>query len=653
MSLKGLSVVAFEARHAKTLADLIAKQGGEPFSAPAMKEVPIENNPDALGFADKLFKGKIDLLVLLTGVGTRALADVLETRWPREKFMEALKKTVIVPRGPKPIRVLREWNVPFALTVPEPNTWRELLKSLDENPDAVNGAKGKAPLLSGKTVAVQEYGVTNEEFLEGLRFRGADVLRVPVYRWALPDDEEPIREAIRRIVEGKADVVMFTTAVQIAHMFEVFDTMPAGAHRRGPLVEAFKKVAVASVGPDCSEALRSFGIEPDIEPESPKMGPLVVETAAKARAVLDKKRGRESCSQDVIASVLSLASASIEESIFMKACRHEKTRVTPVWFMRQAGRYMQEYRELREKHPFLELCKDPALASEITVHAQKTLGVDAAILFSDILILIEPMGLSLEFVKGDGPSIANPLATSADVDHLRIVDPQKTLPFVMEAARRSRERLPAGIPLIGFAAAPFTLASYMIEGGSTTLFKKTRQFMKEDWMRWDVLMRKVVDSTAKYLLAQVEAGCQVLQLFDSWAGALEEGEYRHYAMPFTKSLIQRLGKKTPVIHFGTKTGPFIESFAEAGGDVIGVDQRISLSEAWARIGDARGIQGNMDPRFLLQGGAAMEAEVQKILEQARGRPGHIFNLGHGVQPETPVENVKALVEMVHRWSSKL
>ncbi len=278
MKLEGLDVVLFEARHAKTLADLVSKQGGRPFSAPAMKEVPLGDNPDAFRFAEELFAGRVDVLVLLTGVGTRYLTDVLSEKYPREKILEAYKKTVIIPRGPKPIRVLNEWSIPFALTVPEPNTWNEVLRALDEH-------KKDIP-LSGKTVAVQEYGVSNPEFLEGLKARGARLLRVPVYRWALPDDLSPIKEAITRLLDARVQVVIFTTAVQIVHVLEVADKMG----KKKETADALNKTVIASVGPDCSEALKSQGITVDIEPESPKMGPLIIAVAEKAAAILPKKR---------------------------------------------------------------------------------------------------------------------------------------------------------------------------------------------------------------------------------------------------------------------------------------------------------------------------------------------------------------------------
>jgi uroporphyrinogen-III synthase len=276
--LEGLNVVSFESRLADTLGGLIAVQGGTPFSAPALKEVPIEHNPEAFRFAEKLLSHEIDVLILLTGVGTRALIKILETRYKREAIILGLRKTIIVPRGPKPIKALHEISVPYAVTVPEPNTWREILKTLDEN-------REKIP-LSGKGVAVQEYGVRNPELLKGLEERGAKLLIVPVYRWALPDDLEPLKAAILDIVSDKMHVAVFTTAVQVEHVFKVAGEMGVEENLR----TALKKIVIASVGPDCTESLRLHGLSPDIEPTSPKMGPLVVAVAEKAKEILKLKR---------------------------------------------------------------------------------------------------------------------------------------------------------------------------------------------------------------------------------------------------------------------------------------------------------------------------------------------------------------------------
>jgi uroporphyrinogen decarboxylase len=338
-------------------------------------------------------------------------------------------------------------------------------------------------------------------------------------------------------------------------------------------------------------------------------------------------------------------------SDFLKACRREKVTRTPVWLMRQAGRYMKDYRELRAKRSFLELCKDPDLACEVAVTAQEKIGADAAILFSDILLILEPMGLRLEFTSGDGPAIKDPVRTSEDVDRLVTAAPED-LGFVLDAVKRTKKKLKPGIPLIGFAGGPFTLASYMIEGGSARDFTRTRGFMAEDPGRWKALMKKIVDGTARYLSAQIRAGADVVQVFDSWAGVLTPEEYKKFVLPHSRELFMRLPGQTPTIHFATNTAPFLESFAEAGGDVIGIDHRMGLGEAWERIGTDRAIQGNLDPNLLLGDLKTLENEVKKVFSESAGRPGHIFNLGHGVLPQTPLENVQALVDMVHSLGAK-
>ncbi len=280
--LDGLTIVSFESRHAKTMADLIRLQGGTPFEAPSMKEVTLEGNQHVFEFAEKLLAGKVDVLILLTGVGTKALVNVLEARYSKDTILEAFRKTTIVPRGPKPIRVLKEWGIPYALTVPEPNTWRELLETMDKGV----GAQLIAP-MNGKKVYVQEYGVTNAELTEGLEKRGAQVVVVPVYKWALPDNLEPLKEAVRMITSRKVQGAFFTTSVQIKHVLQVAEKMGVAAES---LRDAFKKIVVASIGPDCSETMRACGVPPDLEPEQTKMANLVQEMAIKAKSVLETKK---------------------------------------------------------------------------------------------------------------------------------------------------------------------------------------------------------------------------------------------------------------------------------------------------------------------------------------------------------------------------
>ena len=316
--------------------------------------------------------------------------------------------------------------------------------------------------------------------------------------------------------------------------------------------------------------------------------------------------------------------------------------------MRQAGRYMPEYRKLREQHSILDLCHTPELAAQVTLQPVERLGVDAAILFADILLPFEPLGLGLSFAAGEGPHIAHPIGRQAEVDSLPPVDPEADLGYVLEAVRLARAALPADIPLIGFAGAPFTLASYAIEGGSTRTFTRTKTLMYQVPDTWHLLLGKLADLVGRYLAAQARAGAQALQLFDSWVGCLSPQDYRTYVLPHSRRALALAAEAgVPVIHFGTGTAAFLEDFAGAGGDVIGVDWRIPLDDAWGRIGEARAVQGNLDPAALLAPAPERDRQVRDILTRAAGRPGHIFNLGHGVLPETEVDAVRAVVELVH------
>ncbi len=341
-----------------------------------------------------------------------------------------------------------------------------------------------------------------------------------------------------------------------------------------------------------------------------------------------------------------------DESPFVKACRREPTEVTPVWLMRQAGRYMPEYRAVRAKVSFLELCKDPALATEVTVTAAERLGVDAAILFADILLILEPLGLDLEFAKGEGPVIHNPIRERTHVDRIQPLTDVAPLGYVMDAVRSIRSALRPETPLIGFAGAPFTLACYAVEGGGSRHYELAKSFMYRDQGAWDALMERLVDATALYLNAQVAAGAQALQLFDSWVGNLSPFDYRRFVLPHMQRLFAKLTPGVPIIHFGTDTGSLLELQRDAGGHVIGLDWRVELDAAWNRLGTGVAVQGNLDPVVLFAPRTEIENQARRVLNQAAGRPGHIFNLGHGILPHTPVDNVVALVDLVHTHSQK-
>ncbi|MBI4772271.1 MAG: uroporphyrinogen decarboxylase [Chloroflexi bacterium] len=340
-----------------------------------------------------------------------------------------------------------------------------------------------------------------------------------------------------------------------------------------------------------------------------------------------------------------------ESSRFLRACRHQPADCTPVWFMRQAGRYMPEYRAIRAKHTLLEICAQPDLAAEITLQPVRALDVDAAILFADILLPLIPMGVRLEFAAGEGPLIHNPVRTPAGVAALRPVDPRESLGHVLEAVRLVRRELGGDPPLIGFAGAPFTLASYLIEGGASRSYLRAKGLMYSDPATWHALLGKLARVVADYLVAQVEAGAQAVQLFDSWVGALSPDDYREYVLPHSRAVLQAAqAAGAPVVHFGTGTATLLPLMKQAGGDVIGLDWRTPLDWGWATLGPDTAVQGNLDPVALFAPLPELRRRVTGILARAGGRPGHIFNLGHGILPDTPVENVRAVVEMVHEFS---
>jgi uroporphyrinogen decarboxylase len=331
----------------------------------------------------------------------------------------------------------------------------------------------------------------------------------------------------------------------------------------------------------------------------------------------------------------------------------EPVDATPIWLMRQAGRYLKEYRALRSGVPFLQLCKSPEKAAEITVGATERIGADAAIIFADLLLIAEPMGFSLEYDKGPGPWVRPALRASSDLKRLREVEPLESLGYVFEAVRRARSALDPRKPLIGFAGAPFTLASYLIEGGPSKTFRHTKTLMFREPRAWRELMAYLVRNLVGYIHGQIEAGVQAVQIFDSWVGCLSPADYREFVLPAMRQLFGALRREVPVIHFATGAGPLLECLRDAGGNVIGLDFRVELDEAWERVGKNAAVQGNLDPAILCADVPYIRQRARKILEQAGGRPGHIFNLGHGVLPETPVEHVIELVKIVHEESREI
>ncbi|MFN3324042.1 MAG: uroporphyrinogen decarboxylase [Bryobacteraceae bacterium] len=336
-------------------------------------------------------------------------------------------------------------------------------------------------------------------------------------------------------------------------------------------------------------------------------------------------------------------------SRFLDACRRRPTDVRPVWFMRQAGRYLKPYREIRARHSILEICKRPDLATAVTLQPVEILDVDAAIIFADLLLPVEPMGLRLKFVAGEGPHIDNPVRTTNDVDTLSISNTDE-LGYVGESIQHTVRALAGKVPVIGFVGAPFTLASYMIEGGSSRTFLRTKQMMYRDETLWRRLMGKLVDVLGPFAILQVASGARAIQVFDSWVGALGPDDYVRYVAPYSRALIERIRSTgVPVIHFGTGAAGFFRELHAAGGDVMGVDWRINIDQAWMDISYRSAVQGNLDPAVLFAPLPELKQRVHELLKRTGTRPGHIFNLGHGILPETPVDHVKAVVQMVREF----
>ena len=342
---------------------------------------------------------------------------------------------------------------------------------------------------------------------------------------------------------------------------------------------------------------------------------------------------------------------SAPQSRFVQACRKQAVDVTPVWFMRQAGRYMAEYRAVRKQHSILEICKSPQIAAEVTITAAERLNVDAAIIFADLLLPLEVMGIPFRFEAGEGPKIETPVRTPADVARVRD-DRAADLNYVSEAMKLVAKHFAGKLPVIGFCGAPFTLASYMIEGGGSRNYIETKRMMYNEPKAWNLLMQRLVNVLATYTVEQVRAGADVLQVFDSWVGCLSPEDYRQYVLPHARTLVQRLQKSgAPVIYFGTDTATLLPDMQSTGAEVIGVDWRISLDDAWKSMQYRPAVQGNLDPVLLFASWKELKARTEEILRGVAGRPGHIFNLGHGILPGTPVENVVALADFVHEFTA--
>ncbi len=636
---QNLRVAALESRRAADMERLIERYGGLAHVSPSMREVPIKPNREAVDFAYRVITGQIGVVIFLTGVGFRFLLSAIEGDVDRRRFLDSLSDIVTIVRGPKPYAAMKEVGLTATHRVAEPNTWRELLSLVDQQVPVGN-----------QHVGLQEYGISNASLIAGLEARGAVVETIRVYGWDFPEDTAPLEANIRALAAGERDVLLLTSAHQVVNLLRKSEELGLAE----PLRRGLETTVIASIGPTTTQMLQECELAVDIEPSHPKMGHLIVEAARSASRLVNGKRRLSATTlpSSFTQETSPMPSHPSQQSLFIRACRGEPTERTPVWLMRQAGRYMAEYRSVRAQQSFLELCKSPKLCSEVMCTAVDRLGVDAAIIFSDLLPILEPLGFELEYVKGDGPVIHNPVRTAGELDRVRSLDDLSSLDFVFETVRQTRADLPDWMPLIGFAGSPFTLASYAIEGGGSRQYAATKALMYGEPTAWDELLQKLSHAVIVYLNGQIAAGAQAVQLFDSWAGCLSPADYTEYVLPHMRTILAGITPGVPVINFATGNPELLPLLVGDSRTVVGVDWRIPLDVAWQRIEYRHPVQGNLDPGVLLGSPELIAAKTQQVLDAAAGRPGHIFNVGHGVLQQTPVENAIRLVELVKELSQR-
>jgi len=585
--------------------------------------------------ANRMLTAEIEAIIFVTGVGVRELVKQASRSVNRQRFINCLSDMTTIAGSTSAAAALVDLSIEPTLTVDSAKSWRDILMKLDRQHPVVN-----------QTVALEESAAVLG-LIGGLEARGARVVRVAAFPQQLPQRPQPIIGFFEQVEAGDFHAILIPTA-EIATRYCFLAKHFGRARLTSHLLDNH---IVLSIGSDPAEILYDNGISVDFVTYNHQPGPAILEIADQLQQIKKQKT--------IIRTTMSGPNTSPADqnapwydSPFMKACRGEPTDVTPIWMMRQAGRYMAEYRAVRAKTSFLDLCANPQLCSEVMCTAVNKLGVDAAIIFSDLLPILVPMGCDLEFVKGDGPMIHNPVRTAKDIDRIKPLENNDELQFVMDTVTQTRSDLPADMPLIGFAGSPFTLASYMIEGGSSRNYAFSKSLMYSDSGAWAQLMEHLSSSISIYLNGQIEAGAQCVQLFDSWAGCLNFEDYRTYALPYVKKIIASLPADVPVINFATGNPALLPLLADTRASVIGIDWRTRLDDAWQTVGYDRAVQGNLDPTILLTNPKEIRQRAKIVLDQAAGRPGHIFNLGHGILPQTPVDNAIALVDAVHELSQR-
>ena len=595
-------------------------------------------NAPANEFANRLMTGGLDTIIFMTGVAVRQLVRQIGRSIPQQRFLDCLTDSTTIAGSPAAADALRELGVSPTVVLDSNSTWRDVLIAVDHHAKVTN-----------LNVALEQSSHIHS-ITAGLEARGASVFRVPVFAMQVPDNTNAVKDLFERIDANEFDSILFADA-QAAAEFCFLAKQFGRARLTSHLLD---RHVVLTSGVEPAEVLSDHGVPVDFQTEADTLQSTIAETERK----LDEVRNIFQQKHIIRVNMSGPASSSTDvnapwyNSPFMKACRGEPTDVTPIWMMRQAGRYMSEYRAVRDKISFLDLCANPQLCSEVMCTAVQKLGVDAAIIFSDLLPILVPMGCDLEFVKGDGPVIHNPVRTTTDVDRIKPLESNDELQFVMDTVSQTRNDLPADMPLIGFAGAPFTLASYMIEGGASRNYANTKALMYSDRGAWDQLMQHLSSSISIYLNGQVAAGAQCLQLFDSWAGCLSFEDYRQFVHPYVQQIIASIPRGVPVINFATGNPALLPLLADTRASVVGIDWRTRLDDAWQTVGYDMSVQGNLDQTVLLTNPDEIRKQAKFVLDQAAGRPGHIFNLGHGILPQTPVDNAIALVDIVHELSSK-
>lgn len=628
-----LNLISFEARLKLKVEKLLEGNSFTVQSAPLIKEVALELNDKILDFYHQLKNQEFDALILLTGVATRSFIKTLSQKFEREEILQTLAKQQIIVRGPKPEKVCQIFKLPILYKVPKPNTWREIVASLKTR-----------HLISGKKIAILHYGKINEEFTQDLTNEGAKYESLLVYRWELPDDLEPVKSAIKKILAGKTNGLIFTSAQQVVHLFELVKQQNCELEFRRALLST----VVFSIGPICSERLIKYQVDVDCEVFPNTLDHLVEVIKEKAASLWLQKQNKFIEKQAVWLNQPLTDPKKIEQNPLNLMLAGKKPQRIPIWLMRQAGRYMAEYQTIRQNTDFVSLCLNPELVAKATLSAIERLGLDAAIIFSDILIVARPMGFSLHYDEGVGPVIDNPLHGPKEFEKIKKENLIQELEPVAQAIQLTRKNLAPQIPLLGFSAAPFTLASYLIEGGSSKHFLKTKKFIHNQPKLWHDLMQFLTEALFDLLVMQIKKGCQLVQVFDSWCGVLDPQDFEKYCYPYLKNLVQKLSQNNiQTIVYG--------SFSQAQLKQIDVDN-ITLSLSWQidlewahqKLNKNLAFQGNLDPALLFCKPESFLPKVKNILTILKKRKNSIFNLGHGILPKTPLANVMELIDFVRK-----